>query len=293
MSYNAKIIKLLIASPGDTIEARQAIWDSCHWWNSLHAESKKIMLQPIMWERDSTPELGESVQQLLNKQLVKNCDILVATFWTRLGTPTLQASSGTVEEINEFLNDQKPVLLYFSTQPVKLGTVDQQQWKALEEFKLEMQSQGLIMEYNDIQSFTIQLQAHLLRTINNLFTKVENIENSGNVASKNKKDLLNQLLIFSSTIQQEWDNKRGEIDNAKEILSQLVSYLMTFNKTYSSFLDRKKISKIENIISNIDELINTELYLDGGKSYNNFWKHGSQIVRNFVLFSSRLEEENE
>jgi len=58
--------------------------------------------------------MGDRPQAILNKQLGEISNILIGIFWTRLGTHTGQAESGTVEEIEEFMKAGKPVLLYFS-----------------------------------------------------------------------------------------------------------------------------------------------------------------------------------
>jgi hypothetical protein len=39
-------------------------------------------------------------------------------FWTKLGTDTGVADSGTVEEIDQFVSAGKPALLYFSSRPI-------------------------------------------------------------------------------------------------------------------------------------------------------------------------------
>ena len=58
--------------------------------------------------------LQRSWRAWLNDQLVDRCDILVGMFWTKLGTSTGVAASGTVEEIDRFVAAGKPAMLYFS-----------------------------------------------------------------------------------------------------------------------------------------------------------------------------------
>lgn len=53
-------------------------------------------------------------------QLVDKCDMAVGVFWTRLGTPTDLAASGTVEEIERLGQADKIVMLYFSRAKVDL-----------------------------------------------------------------------------------------------------------------------------------------------------------------------------
>jgi hypothetical protein len=88
MTFPATVVRVLIASPGDTGQARLLLRDVLQEWNSLHAEDSSVMLLPVMWERDATPEMGDRPQGIINRQLVDASDILVGIFWTRLGTPT-------------------------------------------------------------------------------------------------------------------------------------------------------------------------------------------------------------
>jgi len=62
MSYKATILKVLIASPSDLNEERKIIPDILSYWNLIHSEDLKVILQPIMWERNSYPHLGEHPQ---------------------------------------------------------------------------------------------------------------------------------------------------------------------------------------------------------------------------------------
>lgn len=93
------------------------------------------MLLPCAWETHASPAMGDRAQAIINKQLLKQCDLLVAVFWTRLGSPTGQATSGTVEEINEHLGAGKPAMIYFSEAPVRPDSVEHAQYKALRDFR--------------------------------------------------------------------------------------------------------------------------------------------------------------
>ena len=58
---------------------------------------------------------GRPPQAIINKQILGNCDLLVAVFWTRLAGPRASQSSGTVEGIQEHLNAGKAAMIYFSS----------------------------------------------------------------------------------------------------------------------------------------------------------------------------------
>lgn len=112
MSYSATIFKVLIASPSDVPEERQAIASALHDWNSLHGEEQSKLLLPVMCETHSAPAMGDRPQAIINEKVVKSCDMLIGAFWTRLGSPTGVEESGTVEEIKWFLGQKEPVMLY-------------------------------------------------------------------------------------------------------------------------------------------------------------------------------------
>ena len=97
MSYQATTYRTLIASPGDVAAERAAIPEVIHAWNAEHSLDNKVVLLPVGWERDAVPEMGDRPQAIINKQLVESCDVLIGAFWTRIGTHTGVAESGTVE----------------------------------------------------------------------------------------------------------------------------------------------------------------------------------------------------
>jgi hypothetical protein len=69
-----------------------------------------------------------------------------------LGSPTGAAASGTVEEIEEHLAAERPAMLYFSSQPVHLDSVDPENYAALRSYKSRCRERGLYHEYSDLAS---------------------------------------------------------------------------------------------------------------------------------------------
>ncbi|HEX8866652.1 MAG TPA: hypothetical protein VF821_13435, partial [Lentzea sp.] len=124
MAYDARVFQILIASPGDVPEERDIVTEVIHEWNQLNSRERSIVLLPLRWETHSAPELNERPQSVINRQVVDHCDMAVGVFWTRLGTPTDVADSGTAEEIQRVGESGKPVMLYFSRAKVDLEEVD-------------------------------------------------------------------------------------------------------------------------------------------------------------------------
>ena len=161
MPFDAKVYKLLIASPGDVSREREAIAEVIARWNSMNSENQSVMLMPIGWETHSAPLLGDRAQGIINEQLVSGCDMLIGVFWTRLGSPTGASESGTVEEIEWFIKNGRPVMLYFSGQQVDIGALDLEQLQALRAFQKKMQKVGLTGTYRDVTDFKEQLLSQI------------------------------------------------------------------------------------------------------------------------------------
>lgn len=175
MSYQATVINVMIASPGDVATERKNIRDVVLEWNATHAEDRKLVLMPVGWDSHSAPEMGNRPQAIINERVLNKCDLLVAVFWTRLGSPTGEASSGTVEEIEKHLEAGKPAMLYFSNAPVRPDSVVDEQYRALTEFRKDCEKRGLIETYDSLQEFRDKFARQLTQTIIRAFTEPENM----------------------------------------------------------------------------------------------------------------------
>ena len=112
------------------------------------------MLEPVREETHVTLEMGKSPQEIINKT-VEQCDVMIAVFWTRIGSPTDRAESGSMEEIKAFLKADKPVLLYFSKRPYELKTPDDhdQLNRVLRFKKQQCKNSAGFREYDSLEKF--------------------------------------------------------------------------------------------------------------------------------------------
>ena len=163
--FNASVVRVLVASPSDTFESRAVLREAIEDWNALHAEANAIVALPTMWERDATPRLGAPPQEIINSELGDHCDVVIACFWTRLGSPTEHAESGTVEEIERAIKAGKPVLVYFSNQPVMPGSIDADEYKRLESFRDDLKKRGLYGEFTTPEELRRKVAADLTRVV--------------------------------------------------------------------------------------------------------------------------------
>src|SRR5437867_1242988 len=142
--FKSATYRVLIASPSDLAEERQAATAAVNVWNAQHAVAESVVLLPVMWETHVTPQSGIRPQVAINRQLVRECDILVGMFWTKIGTGTGVAESGTVEELDKFVAAGKPALLYFSRRPIDPNEIDPKQLKKLKSFKHATYKRALV-----------------------------------------------------------------------------------------------------------------------------------------------------
>lgn len=158
--HTAEVLNVLIASPADVSEERTVVEKAIHDWNASHFSRTGIMLNPLRWESHAYPASGDRPQAIINRQIVESGDILIGIFGYKLGTPTGEAQSGTIEEIEEFRKAGKYVALYFSTADVPRGA-DRTQLEALESYKKDRQKDTLYVEFEDVSS----LRDHLTRDL--------------------------------------------------------------------------------------------------------------------------------
>lgn len=195
MPFSATVLPVIIASPGDVTEYRSLARDVLHEWNYIHSSPTNVVLMPVGWETHSSPELGSTPQELINERVLEDCDLLIGIFWTRLGTPTGRAASGTVEEIQRHVEAGKPAMIYFCEAPAALQTVDQIQYNALVEFRSWCATQGLIEPFLNqtefVAKFRRQLQIALQKNsyLRAIFAPASSLEGAVTVQQSSTSEL--------------------------------------------------------------------------------------------------------
>jgi len=213
MSYTATVYKVFIASPGDLSDeraiARQVILD----WNNIHSESRQIILLPVGWEHNVFPSMGDRPQAIINQQQLDSADILVGIFWTRIGTPTGKAASGTVEEIEQHIEARKDTLLYFSKRPIEPGRLDPEQFKAVEQLRQEYQANGLTYEFHSPAQFKQDFQNHLAMVLN-----------QDHYSDPTKPPIYSDLASAPAPVSLSDDAKELLLESVKDMAGQIVRF---------------------------------------------------------------------
>lgn len=171
MPTQETVYRCLIISPSDVTESRDAIEGAITAWNAHVGRGLKTRVEAVRWESHSVPEMGGHPQSILNRQLVDECDLGVALFWTRLGTPTAAHESGSAEEIARLLQKGSRVLVYFCNAPIPQSSLRDEQYPKLQELKKRYMNEGLLQEFSTPSDLQAKFPLHLTSVISALLTK--------------------------------------------------------------------------------------------------------------------------
>jgi hypothetical protein len=190
MPIQATTYRVLIASPSDLTEERQAATDAITAWNAQHAAAESVVLLPVKWETQATPESGVRPQEAINAQLVCNSDMLIGMFWTKIGTSTGVADSGTVEEIDQFVAAGKPAMLYFSNRPIEPSKIDLTQLGKLRDFKEVTYKTALVGGFSRVD----ELRNAILRDLMSQVRKLKSRRPSSSNAKLDEAERIMKLI---------------------------------------------------------------------------------------------------
>lgn len=192
-------IKILIASPGDVKAERDCAERVISRLEIYDERQRLLRLIPKRWEFDAASEMGESPQEIINRQLVHECDCAVCMFWTRIGTPTDSAPGGAVEELELMVKAGKLVMLYFSDASLPPPSAfDHDQYNCLYAWKKTLHDgkRGLIKTYQNVLEFEIMLERELRQQLQARFGG----GSGGDIGDENNAELEQR---YCSTLKEE------------------------------------------------------------------------------------------
>jgi len=162
-------VRFFIASPGDVQAERESACDVLHSWNAAHSLARNASIEPVRLETHAQLAQGSHPQDIIDRQLLDRCDVLVAVFWAKLGTPTEKHESGTVQEINEFIkrHGSDRVLLFFCERNVP-HSIDTQELERIKAFKNDMQAKGLYRSFQTADGFATEFRQQVELAMNGI-----------------------------------------------------------------------------------------------------------------------------
>lgn len=231
MAKKVTVYDIVLSCPGDVIEEKNIIEDQIKFFNRTVGEKLGIRLDLKHWSTDSYSQSGGAPQDLLNNQFINEADMIIGIFANRIGTPTEKYESGTVEEIQEAIKNDKQVFLYFSDVPVKTSEIDLDQKQSVREFreKVEREKLAYFKQYDSYEDF----EEIILSDLSFYFLDFDRKSKNNNFQLSERKS---QLLVKSI--------KNGKVVNG--IVSQNIGRIM---KQYAQKLKSGIESSIDKINS--------------------------------------------
>jgi hypothetical protein len=182
MPYDANVYNVMLASPSDVSCERDAVRDSLMKWNYANSFTTKILLMPLCWDTHSFPLAGDRPQSILNEQVVKNSDFMIAVFGNRLGTPTGGFESGTAEEVEEHIKHGKSVLIYHSSEiKGNFNDIDPVQLGRLKQYLDDWKEKALVDSYKDASDLKVKVSHHISLYVNKFI--LNKAHNNTNITS--------------------------------------------------------------------------------------------------------------
>ncbi|MBA7608037.1 hypothetical protein ES703_15211 [subsurface metagenome] len=149
-----RVIKVFLASPSDVPEERLAVRNIVEEENQNHFHHDGYRLEVVRWETHSSPGRGQPHPQGRINPLIDECELFVGILWTRFGSPTGKAESGTEEEYNYALELlAKPDLplcdikIYFCDYPIEPSRIELEQLRKVKEFKKKIEERASILSW--------------------------------------------------------------------------------------------------------------------------------------------------
>ena len=170
MPKDFKTYTLFIAAPGDIVEEKFIIRDLVDEWNRLQGNYKHVRIDVTDWS-ETYPAYGNRPQAIINEQIFDESDFVVSLFWTKFGSPTGIADSGTEEEILRAIDSGKHLLLYFSNRPISPAKMSSTDYEKISAFRKKHQDNGLYKVYESPDDFRKMFQINLSNFMNDLLSE--------------------------------------------------------------------------------------------------------------------------
>jgi hypothetical protein len=187
MPKSRTILSILAASPDDVMPEREILEEVVRELNVTWSTTLGVGLDLISWTTHSYPGFGADAQDVINQQIGSGYDIFIGIMWTKFGTPTTRAGSGTAEEFTRAFDRYRAdpgslkIMFYFKDEPVSPSLLNLEQYQKVRLFRDRLGREGgLYWTFrSDFESF---IRLHLAREIQEWLKRPE-VRNANVTAS--------------------------------------------------------------------------------------------------------------
>jgi hypothetical protein len=168
MPKETTVLQIFVASPSDVKDERNLLDTVVTELNRIWSNSLGVTLELLKWETHTHPSFGTDPQAVINEQISQDYDAFIGIFWSKIGTKTPRAISGSVEEFERAharwrTNNKSPeIMIYFKDEPIPPSKIDANQIAAVQEFKNSMSEKGgMYSQFEDLSGFESSIRSHL------------------------------------------------------------------------------------------------------------------------------------
>jgi len=221
MPFPATVVSIFLSSPSDVKEDRSRIVSIIQAWNQRNGRERSLFFNVLTWEDFVAPAIGESGQEVVNEQVGDDYDIFLGVMWSRFGTPTSIAKSGTEEEFNRVVDRHRlgegvSVCFLFKNADIPMKILDGEQFISVRKFKEFVSDSGcLYREYVD--------DASLINSMNLILDRFANAQSGlskepqRGSRNKGQRAAMGAELAPSSSISKDDDEGLFEINDRIEV----------------------------------------------------------------------------
>lgn len=165
----AELVRVILVSPGDVAEEREAVKHIIDDLNRRVAPSHSCQLSLWRWETDARPGLHlQGPQGLIDERMeIAGADVVIGIFWKRFGTPIAGGGSGAEHELRRAWeawrrNGRPDVMVYFCQRPwFPADAAEADQLHRVMTFRDELPEEQLWWNYTQTVEFERLIRAHL------------------------------------------------------------------------------------------------------------------------------------
>jgi len=272
MSRSIEKFEIFLASPSDLKEERNAVEDVVNEINSNDGERHNYIVEVRSWEKHSVPGVAKnSVQELVNKDLGNSYDIFIGMFWTKYGTPTSNADSGTREEFDlawkrkeTDLNVPK-ILFYFKTDGINPLDINPWEIEKIKNFRSELQEKNVLFaEFDTVEVFKKYLRLHISKKIHELRAENDSQTSTIQAGEKNNVDEGIELGLLDYK-----ENFQIFIENSSHSMNMIVEHTEWISNEISK--SAKNLTRFNNVPNPDSNVIKVHLH-KAAKSMDDYSK---------------------
>jgi hypothetical protein len=166
-----KTVRVAVCGPGDVSREKETVHAVVREFDSVWGEYLGVHAEAVEWRTHAWPGADQDAQGRINSTVLREYDILVAAMWSRFGSPTARADSGTLEELEEAFvrageNANVAVFVYFNHEKIDPFSLNPSQHARVCAFRSELVERKILFwDYEGAKEFEAAIRGHLSREI--------------------------------------------------------------------------------------------------------------------------------